>query len=47
MFNRTLNLTRSTLSNFVRHSGGHGGIPGEVRISIKIENFDYATFSMS
>lgn len=45
MLNRTLNLSRSALTNFVRHHS-HGGIPGEVRIEWKNENFDYATFSM-
>ena len=29
MLGRSLNLTRSALSNFVRHHS-HGGIPGEV-----------------
>lgn len=45
MLNRTVNLTRSALTNFVRHHS-HGGIPGEVRTWPKAAIFDYATFSM-
>lgn len=45
MLNRTVNLTRSALTNFVRHHS-HGGIPGEVRTSPKVAILDYATFSM-
>lgn len=43
MLNRSLNLTRSALTNFVRHHS-HGGVPGEVSVRLKKAIFDYATF---
>lgn len=45
MLHRSLNFTRSVMTNIVRN-GSHGGVPGEVRIIVKLQSFDYATFSM-
>lgn len=42
MLGRTLNLTRTTLSNFVRHNS-HGGIPGEVSIRLINDFLSYVT----
>lgn len=42
MLNRTLNMSRTAFTNFVRHHS-HGGIPGEVRHKRKNEELYYAT----
>lgn len=46
MLNRTVNLSRTALTNFVRHHS-HGGIPGEVGFVPKFGELDYATYSGS
>lgn len=45
MLHRSLNFTRSVMTNIVRN-GSHGGVPGEVRIIVEMQSFDYATISM-
>jgi hypothetical protein len=45
MLSRTINLSRTALTNFVRHHS-HGGIPGEVRVASKNDKIGYATFSI-
>jgi hypothetical protein len=34
MLGRSVNLTRRVLTNFVRQSHSHGGVPGEVSIKV-------------